>query len=309
MEKIFISIASYKDTELIPTINDAINNAYNKNNLVFGICLQDTDENLSNFPFKDNNFKVLKYHFQESKGCNWARRNIQDKLYKDEKYYLQIDSHTRFIQDWDKKLIEILISCPSEKPIISTHPNPYQRDDIKKTYLSNIYPHRIAINSFNSNGLTLNIKAKFLNKILKKSLWIAGGFLFTYGYWNEKIKHDERIYFNGGEEEITLKSFTHGWDIFCPGISVLYHCYENNNDRNTKYRTLHWEDHKYFKYNLDALKEFYSGKGIGLERSVKEFEKYSGINFKEKHLFQNARLGLCIDDFRIYRKERLSNNK
>ena len=309
MEKIFISIASYRDPELIPTINDALNNSYNKNNLIFGICLQDTDENLCKFPFKGKNFKVLKINFQKSKGCNWARRCIQDNLYTDEKYYLQIDSHTRFIKDWDKKLIEILLSCPSQKPIISTHPNPYKRDDINKTYLSNVFAHRIALKKFNSNGLTLNIHASILNKTLKKSLWIAGGFLFTYGYWNEKIKHDERIYFNGGEEEITLKSFTHGWDIFCPGISVLYHCYENNNDDDTKYRRLHWEDHKNSKRNLDILKEFYSGKGMGHERSVKEFEKYSGINFKEKHLFPNARLGLCIEDFNIYRKQRLSNKQ
>lgn len=306
MEKIFISIASYRDSELIPTINDAIDNCYNKNNLMFGLCIQDTSENLYNFPFKEENFKILKINFKDSKGCNWARRNIQDKLYNNEKYYLQIDSHTRFVKDWDIKLIKMLNDCPSNKPIISTHPNPYNIDDFEKKYLLNKFPHRIGIKYFNEDGLTLNIHANILNKTLQKSLWIAGGFLFTYGYWNNEVKHDESIYFNGGEEEITIKSFTNGWDIFCPDDSILFHCYENNIKNNTKYRILHWEDHNNVKKKLDILKELYNGIGIGSKRSIKDFEKYSGISFKNKHLYQNAKLGLCIDDFKIYRKENLN---
>ena len=38
--KIFISIASYRDPELIPTIENCIANAKNPRNLVFGISRQ-----------------------------------------------------------------------------------------------------------------------------------------------------------------------------------------------------------------------------------------------------------------------------
>jgi hypothetical protein len=40
METIFISIASYRDPELLPTLRDCIANAKQSDRLVFGICRQ-----------------------------------------------------------------------------------------------------------------------------------------------------------------------------------------------------------------------------------------------------------------------------
>ncbi len=45
----------------------------------------------------------------------------------DQEYYLQIDSHMRFLQDWDELLIQQLNSCPSQKPVLSTYPAGYER--------------------------------------------------------------------------------------------------------------------------------------------------------------------------------------
>ena len=55
---IFISIASYRDSELIPTIQDCIENASMKYHFIFGICLQDTNKNIKSFPYKGN---ILKF--------------------------------------------------------------------------------------------------------------------------------------------------------------------------------------------------------------------------------------------------------
>ena len=38
--KIFVQIASYRDPELLPTIEDMLKKAKNPENLVFGICWQ-----------------------------------------------------------------------------------------------------------------------------------------------------------------------------------------------------------------------------------------------------------------------------
>ena len=40
MSKIFIQIASYRDPQLIPTIEDCLQHADNPDNLVFGLCRQ-----------------------------------------------------------------------------------------------------------------------------------------------------------------------------------------------------------------------------------------------------------------------------
>ena len=101
--KIFISIASYRDPELIPTIEDCIANAKLPNNLVFGICRQfhpkDKFDNLKKYK-NDPRFKIIDVPHDKAPGVCWARSEIQ-KLYDDEEFHLQIDSHHRFAKHWD----------------------------------------------------------------------------------------------------------------------------------------------------------------------------------------------------------------
>lgn len=303
---IFISIASYRDTELIPTIQDCIENASMKYHIIFGICIQDTIENLTSFPFKGPKFKVWKAHYTKSKGVCWARKLIQDKLYDNEKYYLQIDSHTRFIKNWDQEIINMLHKCPSKKPIISTYPNSYYLNDYNKKYLKDTTPYRITINKFDNNDSTLNVAATILNNKLTKSLWIAGGYIFTYGYWNKEVHYNQRIYFSGEEDNLTIKSYTHGWDIFCPDKSIIFHLYNINDNSNNK-RILHWEDHENYITNCHLIKNLYNGINIGDKRTIQQFEKDFGINFKSKKIHKNAQKGLCIDNFKNKTKPKSIN--
>ena len=59
-DKIFISIASYRDPELIPTIEDCIKNADKPNKLVFGILNQFSKEDDFNDLSKYEKKKILK---------------------------------------------------------------------------------------------------------------------------------------------------------------------------------------------------------------------------------------------------------
>ena len=117
-DKIFISIASYRDKQLIPTIKDCINKSKNPKRLVFGICWQhDEEENLDEFKNK-NNFKILDIDYRESKGACWARNKIQD-FYNGEKFYLQLDSHHRFLNNWDDHLIKMINDLKCDKPLLT----------------------------------------------------------------------------------------------------------------------------------------------------------------------------------------------
>ena len=80
MAKIFISIASYRDPELLPTIKDCLSNAKNPKDLVFSIAWQhsqeDTWDTLEEYK-DDPRFKVIDINYAESKGACWARSAIQ----------------------------------------------------------------------------------------------------------------------------------------------------------------------------------------------------------------------------------------
>ena len=130
MKKIFISIASYRDSQLEYTVEDILQKAKYPDRLVFGICQQDTEQEIICFrerfsSLDSTQMKVIAKDFRESRGCCWARSLIQG-LISDEEFYLQIDAHHRFVKDWDVLCEEMLESCKmrSGKPILSTYATP-----------------------------------------------------------------------------------------------------------------------------------------------------------------------------------------
>ena len=70
--KIFIQVASYRDPQLIPTIESALENAKYPENLVFGIARQynpdDKFDDLSKYE-KDKRFRILNIPYLESNGA------------------------------------------------------------------------------------------------------------------------------------------------------------------------------------------------------------------------------------------------
>ena len=107
MKYIFVQIASYRDRDVARTVEDCIKKADNPRRLRFGICWQkdSDDESLLKYQSKDN-FSILTFPYQDSKGVCWARNKIQS-LYNGEDFIMQIDAHHRFVQDWDKILLKM----------------------------------------------------------------------------------------------------------------------------------------------------------------------------------------------------------
>ena len=120
--KIFIQIASYRDPQLLPTIRECISKSKYPENLVFSISWQHSKEdvwdNLDEFK-NDERFKIIDIDYRESKGACWAR-NVLQQNYTNEKYTLQLDSHHRFIENWDEELINMfegLVLKGHKKPL------------------------------------------------------------------------------------------------------------------------------------------------------------------------------------------------
>ena len=110
MDSIFVQIASYRDPELIPTLDDLISKAKYPNNLKICIAHQyskkDKWDTLTKYK-KDSRFIIIDIPYKESLGVCWARNQIQQH-YDGEKYTLQLDSHHRFVRGWDVKLIAMM---------------------------------------------------------------------------------------------------------------------------------------------------------------------------------------------------------
>lgn len=311
-DKIFVQIASYRDPELIPTIEDMIKKAKNPQNLTFGICWQyDSEEPITMFDGIEQ-FRVNKHHYSESEGLGWAR-HITNTLYDDEEYTLQIDSHHRFVQNWDEICLEDYKQSlmVSEKPIISTYVTPFNPKDPEDKWIPT--PCLMSQYEFSGDRLLMSmpwyIQDHKTRKRVIKSRTISGHFYFTSGNFIKEVPYDPDIYFGGYTEETSLsvRAFTHGYDFFSPYRMVMWHEYTRN------YRVKHWDDHGVKSdtkktsgerdvFARNKTRQLFGTQdydidmgiyGLGSVRTLHDYEVYGGFDFKK----------LLIQDYTLKVKE------
>jgi hypothetical protein len=294
-EKIFISIASYRDPQLLPTLRDCIANAKYPENLVFGIAWQrDEKESLEEFA-KDKRFRVLDIPYKESKGTCWARSSIQG-LYKNEKYHLQLDSHHRFIKNWDEKCIEMVKALQDkghEKPLLTGYISSFDPDNDPQARIN--IPWKMNFDRFIPEGAVFFLPASIDEyKTLTLPVpgrFVSAHFIFTLGQWIKDVPYDPYYYFHGEEINLAVRSYTHGYDIFHPHIVVAWHEYTR------KGRTKHWDDitdwgqmntssharnRKLFEMDGEKKDIDFGKYDFGKIRSLADYEKYSGLCFKKR---------------------------
>jgi hypothetical protein len=310
-DTIFISIASYRDGQLTATVQDAINKAKYPDRLRFGIVEQ--REASKRLALSVNQKKTMRYlgvDPVDSRGACWARA-VAMSMYCDEDWFFQIDSHMLFEQDWDQWFIEESSKClkVSDKPIISSYPKGYTLEDGKPKF---DYENGVKVNvilknfdraSFNPSNYTLSFEGVFLST--KNSLLgfhVGAGCLFAPGKFVNEIPYDPQFYFDGEEQAIALRAYTHGWDIFHVPNMPIYHLYKKHN------RDSHWEgdvDEGRGDNNWQALKQraikrlaqLVSGENIGIyslgtKRSVSDYANFCGIDYTSATLSEKAFAGL-----------------
>jgi hypothetical protein len=149
---IFVSLGTYRDPFCPMTIKSLYDNARYPDRLFVGMFQQNcfgprcrtgvlkggivedagpdpdcyvefcaSEEGIRSNACKNGNVHLFNVNESESLGPYMARY-LGAKFYRGEQYYLQIDSHSEFIKDWDYHLIKMVNDAPAEKPVISTYP-------------------------------------------------------------------------------------------------------------------------------------------------------------------------------------------
>lgn len=300
--KIFISIASYRDSELIPTIKNCIDNAKLPNNLVFGISRQyhpdDGFDNLKKYE-KKSNFKIINTHYKKSLGVCRARHDIQ-KFYDGEEFYLQLDSHHRFVKNWDfllKKTFRSLVSKGSQKPLITSYLPSYDPDVKGEKRLNDVW--RTYIDRFMPEGPVFIFPESIQN--WKKSepepaRFTSGHFIFTCGKFCEEVPYDPKLYFHGEESSLSARAYTWGYDLFHLHRPWVWHHYTREGrsrhwDDVSKWESLNNESFVRYKklFGMDNFRKIHIPKyGLGKVRSLKDYEIYCGIDFKNRKIQQHT---------------------
>lgn len=304
--KIFLHLPAYRDPELVPTIKDAIARATYPERLVFGICYQfnpdDDFENLKQFE-GDQRFKIHNMLWLDAKGLPYARQCINDMI-TDEEYVLQLDSHHRFVQGWDETLINWHTDLENKdfRPILTGYLPSYTPFNDPAGRCMEPWQQQFAC--FYPHG-TIFIRPSLLQGWQTRdepvpSRFISGHFAFARSQWTKDVKHDPGIYFSGEEIDLTVRSFTHGYDLFHPPKVVVWH----STMREERNGILLWDDQSkrgedWNKKQVDARRRIrfklgsenaddihIAGYEMGNIRTVHDYELYAGVCFKNRAVTQ-----------------------
>ncbi len=269
---IFVQIASYRDPQLIPTVEDCIAKAKYPDQLSFGIARQHAPEDSIGPILRHQRIRVVDIPYQYSKGACWARNLINSILYGGEEYTLMIDSHHRFVQDWDQILIDMLESIPGKAVLTTYAPsfNPETDERVNNQWIMQFDPkHSIDFPLY--RPAYSNHEAPLL------TYCFSAHFAFTRGQFITDVPYDPELYFHGEEVTMAVRAFTHGYDLYHPHKVVLWHEYTRKN------RTKHWDDQKEW-WQMDTLAKervckILAGEipdQIGNVRTIEEYFKLSG---------------------------------
>ena len=285
-DTLFVSIASYADKQLIPTIENLLAKAANPNRIVIGVHLQDTKEAYQELLDKDiAQLKILYTPKEEAQGVVWARNEIKRQLFDGEKYFLQIDSHSRFKQGWDNLLVNQHQSIEEPKVILTTYPNAYKISDENEEYLKLTNNSPLKIKQFLNEGEQDNrLRPENLGPLkdgeIVENKWCAAGFLFTKSSWLKDVQLPNNIKFNGEEDLLTHLSFLNGYHLCLTSEATVWHNYNFKNEKtNEPYKEINKnsiEDNAVQIVNEVLAECQHFGK-------LKALEAYLGITFKDAY--------------------------
>lgn len=298
-ETIFVSVPSYRDIDCKNTLYSIFEKAKNPELVYVGVFEQNeisnSDESCRVNSKWNNNIRYKIVDYKEAKGPFYARAIINNNLYKGEKYYLMIDSHTLFIQDWDirmKNQLNFLRSYGIKKPIISTYPHHLDlsknnKIENEKRDVTTLICDVIGAKEYPTEALSYEKPSgKFY-----KSMLLGAGYIFTYSEFFNEIRMDSSLehIFSGEELLLALMAYTHGWDIYSPAYLNVFHYYNHKkpswhkeviqkNDNDRKIEKMNYEKLRNLVINCNI------NDGFGNNRNIKQFWNELGFDGSKKTL-------------------------
>jgi hypothetical protein len=309
-QTIYVGIASYRDPMLFSTIQDASEKAHRPQNLRFGVVEQEVaQQRLKKAECgTPAPIRYLGIDPSESRGACWARA-LGMTLYENEDWYFQIDAHMLFEPGWDQKLIEETQRCMEHGPkvILSSYPNGFTIRAGKRVPIvttCKVLGHALLPDqTMQMQDPLLSFSAVSVDSdVPVRGFHLAAGCLFTRGEFVRQVPYDPQIYFQGEEQTLAVRAFTHGWDIWHPAGLPIYHLYNVPNGKSR--RATHWQDDgiegRTVRWQeLDArsrrrarellYEERSEGAyGLGKDRTLSEYAEFSGLDYRRRTISRHA---------------------
>ena len=305
MASIFVQIAAYRDFEVTPTILDAMSQSSGNHIINFGVHTVYVDESEINVPDLPN-VKHTESKAPKNIGLGMGRA-LAHQFYNGEDFYLQCDSHSRFIDGWDEIAIHSLLNYQIQgisKPLLTMYPANYwytslTENDIEKDLsvekdLRNISFHENPeqfklIRIPKQTSMPVNTGNIFVKSVSGGSIFTVGGFL----------PFNTDIAFYGEEIWLAARAYTNGFDMVVPDQQYMYHLYYNHEKpAEINKRKLLWNDYPSEFEKLDKISKALIYKTLtegtqgemllGTERTLAEYGVFAGLDFISGDIVNNC---------------------
>ena len=309
-DTIFVAIAAYREPELAATIASCIDNANRPERLRFGVCQQydddlegagadALDELASTWPIDR-----IRLPDEHTRGGCWARHQAQG-LFRGERYTMQIDAHSRLGPGWDDEFSSLLGELPSQRPMLTGFPPLYVVEDGVDALVDDAgLPVPITVVDHWSSAGWLHHPTvpapERASRQPRRTRVLSGAFVFTLGRWNLDVRQDPEHLYAGEELALTVRSFTHGYELWNPPRRMIWH--RLHPQANPKYinddpdRRSGWRHERAcarLRTLLDGDPEGILGPyGVGAHRSLDDYWRFSGLHWPSRVIDDEARLGI-----------------
>jgi hypothetical protein len=267
---IFVSIASYRDSECVQTVLNLINNARRPENVHVVVCQQNAADDGDCLAFLDAGggdadgddgrasggaaaqTTIIRLSHEDARGPTWARYLIQQE-WRGEEYYLQTDSHMRFMHHWDAYLLAELAACPSEKACLTQYPSGYamsslyaagSRDEAAIGTHGETLRGALVVGHVDEEDGFVRPASFYVadddeppRTPFEATAWSASFSFSRAAAFLEDAPYDPytQFLFFGEEMDIACRAWTHGWDFFSPRKCCVLTLFDRS------YRPTFWE--------------------------------------------------------------------
>jgi hypothetical protein len=287
-ELIFVQIPAYRDPELVPTLDDMIEKAAYPDRLRIAVCWQDEDPECIQKHMQDPRFTFITMHWSQARGVCWAR-NLLNRLYRGEPYFLQLDSHHRFASGWDAQLVEIHTQLGGGKILISEYPPGYDYGADGQIQLEETVSRSVFSGHRTLEGIPiLRGKKTEVTSVPSPAHFLSAGFIFGPGLFCEEVPYDPYHYFQGEEIALSLRAFTYGYDFFHALRPLVWHLYGCRNipHHHVDHVQLASELNRKAAHRMRQLFRIHDHGidlgiyGLGNERGIEDYQEYTGLIFE-----------------------------
>lgn len=221
-ETIFITIPAYEDPYLIRTLDSAISNASNPDKIKFAIALQ-----YKKFPQPDvskYNADVIVYDVDNRPSINLIRHELL-KFYSDQDYYMMIDSHTIFMKDWDRLIVEDYKALQHQKGSkvalskqVGTHCGDFPKNILNEKTIWKILPPEenktVKDPGYFSSHLKGWIEPCQISTDYFATYYVSAHFFFVSGRYVNEVGIVKAANLRSEEPVMSFVTFMNGWDIY-----------------------------------------------------------------------------------------------